>query len=224
MCGRYSLISELAFLQAKIDFEFYEEISPRYNISPGQDILAVGYNNGRRVGSYLRWGLVPFWAKDEKVGFKLINARMESIDKKPSFRQAFQSRRCLIVSDGYYEWKKTEGGKRPFRFVMKDRKPFAFAGLYEVWKKGDGTQPLATCTIITTNANDITKDIHDRMPVILKKEDYNQWLNPKIDDYKQLKQLLVPYETEAMIKYEVSTLVNSSKNDGEILTAPLNSK
>ncbi len=224
MCGRYSLVSEQALLQAEFDFVCTEEITPRYNIAPGQEILAVGYYDGRRIGSYLRWGLVPFWAKDDKIGYKLINARMESIEEKPSFKHAFQKRRCLIICDGFYEWKKTKGEKQPYRFVMKDKRPFALAGIYEVWKKAEGTQALATCTIITTEANDMTKDIHDRMPVILKQEDYDRWINPENSDIKSLKQLLVPYSAEAMAKYEVSPLVNSPKNEGEELAVPLNSQ
>jgi len=224
MCGRYSLVSELSQLQAEFDFEFSAELTPRYNIAPGQDVLAIGYNNGRRIGSYLRWGLVPFWAKEEKIGYKLINARMESLEEKPSFKHAFQKRRCLIICDGYYEWKKTKSEKQPFRFVMKDRRPFAMAGLFEVWKKADGTKPLSTCTIITTEANASTEDIHDRMPVILKQEDYDYWMNPKNSNINELKQLLVPYSAEAMDKYEVSTLVNSPKNEGEELAIPFNSQ
>ncbi|MGG4409441.1 SOS response-associated peptidase [Niallia taxi] len=199
-------------------------MTPRYNIAPGQGILAVGFNktNGR-VGDFLKWGLVPSWAKEPKIGYKLINARMETVDEKPSFKQAFQKRRCLIISDGFYEWKKTEEGKQPFRFVMQDKRPFAFAGLYEVWNKGKG-QPLATCTIITTTPNDVTKDVHDRMPVILNQKDYDAWLDPNNQDLDQLKGLLKPCEADKMMKYEVSTLVNSPKNDGEALFAPINSK
>ncbi|MDE5055349.1 SOS response-associated peptidase [Niallia taxi] len=223
MCGRFSLIEELEFLQEEFEFEFSGEITPRYNISPGQDILAVGFNKyDGRVGNFLKWGLVPSWAKEPKIGYKLINARMETVDQKPSFKQAFQKRRCLILSSGFYEWKKTEEGKQPFRFVMQDKRPFAFAGLYEVWNNGEG-QPLATCTIITTNPNEVTKDVHDRMPVILKKEGYDIWLNPDNQDTELLKGLLKPYEAEEMMKYEVSTLVNSPKNEGEALFAPINS-
>lgn len=134
----------------------------------------------------MKWGLVPFWAKDDKIGYKMINARAEGIDEKPSFKYAFKRRRCLILTNGFYEWKKQEdGNKQPYRFVIKDNKPFAFAGLWETWKKGE--QPLHSCTIITTTPNEITEDVHDRMPVILHQDSYDLWLNPKNNDTEHLK-------------------------------------
>ncbi|UII57563.1 SOS response-associated peptidase [Cytobacillus spongiae] len=211
MCGRYSLSENKAELQAQFQFEMLEELNPRYNIAPSQNILAVGSNGQRRKGSFLQWGLVPFWADNPKIGYKMINARSESIDEKPSFKHAFKKRRCLILADGFYEWKKENGHKQPYRFVMKDQKPFAFAGLYEVWKKSD--HPLVTCTIITTTPNEVTEEIHDRMPVILPADTYDLWLDPKNEDVTMLKSLLTPYPAEQMIKYPVSTLINSPKND-----------
>lgn len=222
MCGRFTLTENIQVLQQQFLFEYTDDdIIPRYNIAPSQYVLAVGSNGERRKGSMLKWGLVPFWAEDPKIGYKMINARSEGIDTKPSFKHSFKNRRCLILTDGFYEWKKTNEGKQPYRFVMKNQKPFAFAGLYDVWKKNG--QLITSCTIITTNPNEVTEDVHDRMPVILKEEDYDTWLNPHFTDSYQLKSLLVPYPAEEMEKYPVSSLVNSPKNDLIDLVSPLNS-
>jgi putative SOS response-associated peptidase YedK len=221
MCGRFSLAEDILQLQQYFEFELTEEISPRFNIAPSQQILSVISDGQKRRAGTLKWGLVPSWAKDEKIGYKMINARSEGIDEKPSFKHAFKRRRCLILADGFYEWKKNEGSKQPYRFIMKSKEPFAFAGLWETWKKGN--QPLHSCTIITTTPNGVTKDVHDRMPVILPRDTYDLWLNPKYDETEHLKSLLVPYPAEEMEKYPVSTLVNSPKNEMEELLSPLNS-
>lgn len=222
MCGRFSLTEEIYNLKRQFEFEFFEEIGPRYNIAPSQMVLAIGQNKGERKGAYLKWGLVPYWANDPKIGYKMINARSEGIDEKPSFKQPFKQRRCLILSDGFYEWKKNGKEKQPYRFFMKDNKPFALAGLYDVWKK-EGQSPLVTCTIITTIPNEVTEDVHDRMPVILKKEDYDTWLDPNNQDISVLKSLLTPYPAEEMMKYKISSLVNSPKNEDPEILQPMNS-
>lgn len=221
MCGRFTLTDELIQLQDQFQFEFNGEYTPRYNIAPGQMILAVGSNGQRRKGNMLKWGLIPYWAKNEKIGYKMINARAESIDEKPSFKHVFKKRRCLILADGFYEWKKTEDGKQPYRFVLKNKKTFAFAGLWETWRKGD--KPVHSCTIITTTPNEVTKDVHDRMPVILPAETHDLWLDPSYEDIQQLKSLLLPFPGEEMEKYPVSTLVNSASNESAQCMAPLNS-
>lgn len=221
MCGRFTLTDNIVQLQAFFEFDFDEETIPRYNIAPGQKILTILSDGLTRKGRNMKWGLVPSWARDEKIGYKMINARGETIEEKPSFKQAFQRRRCLILADGFYEWKKTENGKQPYRFVMKDRKPFAFAGIWETWT--NGTQPLTSCTIITTGPNDVTKDVHDRMPVILPTDTYERWLDPGFQQIGELKDLLQPYPAEEMEKYEVSTLVNAAKNELPELITPLNS-
>lgn len=221
MCGRFTLTDEILHLQEQFEFEFEGDFEPRYNIAPSQQVLAVGSNGFRRKGNMLRWGLVPHWAKDEKIGYKMINARAESLDEKPSFRQAFQNHRCLILADGFYEWQKTEKGKQPYRFVMKDRKPFALAGLDDVWKRDGKT--LFTCTIITTIPNDVTRDVHDRMPVILPPDGYDRWITPNYESVTNLKSLLVPYPAEEMEKYPVSSLVNSPKNEMVDCMFPINS-
>lgn len=221
MCGRFTLTDEIIHLQEQFQFEFDGEYTPRYNIAPGQMILAVGSNGQRRKGNMLKWGLIPYWAKEEKIGYKLINARAESIDERPSFKQAFRKRRCLILANGFYEWKKTEIDKQPYRFIMKNKQPFALAGLWETWRKGD--KPVHSCTIITTTPNGVTKDVHDRMPVILPTETHDLWLDPTYEDIQHLKSLLVPFPAEGMEKYPVSSLVNSAKNDSAECMAPINS-
>ncbi|MCU1808167.1 SOS response-associated peptidase [Cytobacillus firmus] len=221
MCGRFSLEEDINKLQQYFNFEVAEEITPRFNIAPSQRILTIISDGQNRRAGTMKWGLVPFWAKEEKIGYKMINARSESIEEKPSFKHAFKRRRCLIVATGFYEWQKTEEGKQPYRFIMKDNRPFAFAGLWETWKKGE--KPLHTCTIITTTPNAVTEDIHDRMPVILKEEDYDSWMDPHNQDTELLKTLLVPYAAEEMAKYKVSDLVNSPRNDVADVLSPLNS-
>ena len=221
MCGRFSLAEDAFQLQRYFEFLLTEEFPPRYNIAPGQPILAVISDGQKRRAGTLKWGLVPSWAKDHKVGSKMINARAEGIDEKPSFKDAFKRRRCLIIADGFYEWKKTGESKQPYRFIMKSKEPFAFAGLWETWKKGE--RPLHTCTIITTTPNAVTKDVHDRMPVILPKEKHDLWLDPRNADTEYLKSLLMPYSAEEMEKYPVSTHVNNPKNEMAELLSPLRS-
>lgn len=221
MCGRYSLTENIDQLEEIFNFEFSEEISPRYNIAPGQQILTIVSHGAKRVGKNMKWGLVPGWSKEPKVGYKMINARAERIDSKPSFKGPFKKRRTLIPSSGFYEWKKSDNGKQPYRFILKDNKPFAFAGLWETWDKGDN--PLITCTIITTRPNAITEEVHDRMPVILHEDSYDTWLNPNFDDTEYLKSLLLPYPAQEMESFPVSTLVNSVKNNQSEIVLPINS-
>lgn len=221
MCGRFTLTDEIVHLQDYFEFEYDEVMVPRYNIAPGQNILTVVSDGSKRMGRNMKWGLVPSWASDEKIGYKMINARSETIEEKPSFKHAFKRQRCLILADGFYEWKKIEKMKLPYRFVMKDRKPFAFAGIWEIWSKGE--QPLQTCTILTTSPNKVTEDVHDRMPVILHEDTYDQWLNLAFQNTQELKELLQPFPAEYMEKYEVSTLVNSARNEAAELIQPVNS-
>ena len=183
-----------------------------YNIAPSQNVFSIVSDGSNNRGGFLRWGLVPSWAEIPSIGYKMINAREETIDEKASFKTLLKRRRCLIVGDGFYEWKKDEqGNKRPFRMVHKDKHLFAFAGLWDRWEK-DGNV-LHACTIITTKPNEIMKDIHDRMPVILPKGAQKIWLDRNIQDTNELKQLLTPYAAEEMIAFEVSPIVNSPKNN-----------
>jgi putative SOS response-associated peptidase YedK len=214
MCGRFSLFAnfreiEERFGEATFEEDEYEE---SYNIAPSQMVLSV-INDGvkNRLG-YLKWGLVPSWAKDSKVGFKMINARAETVHEKPSFREAFKKKRCLIVADSFYEWKRTENRKVPMRIKMKNNELFAMAGLWESWKSPSG-ELVHTCTILTTAPNDLMSTIHDRMPVILKQADEQSWLNPEVKTIDELKPFLIPLENGLLEAYEVSDKVNSPKNN-----------
>ncbi|HVP07068.1 MAG TPA: SOS response-associated peptidase [Candidatus Acidoferrum sp.] len=214
MCGRYTLATQLELLEPRfgVDAGSAQHI-PRYNIAPGQMVPVVTAENGRML-SMMRWGLVPSWAKDESVGYRMINARAETVAEKPSFRKALESRRCLVPADGFFEWRKELGGsvKTPVRFVLKDRSLFAFAGLWERWKQPDG-KDLLTYTIITTGANELVRPIHDRMPVILGRSDEGRWLDVSTGKGKGPVDLLAPFPASEMEVYEVSTAVNSPRND-----------
>jgi putative SOS response-associated peptidase YedK len=214
MCGRFTLIQTAEAIQDTFDIGNAPDLQPRYNIAPTQEVVTVLHDtdNDLRVAKLLRWGLIPSWSKDPSIATKLINARSETVAEKPSFRSAFKKRRCLIVADGFYEWLRTEGKKQPFRFQLQDKQPFGFAGLWEQWQSPSGEE-IHTCTILTTAANELMAPIHDRMPVILKPEDYDLWLDPQAQDPKMLQPLLQPFSTEAMTAYPVSTIVNSPKNN-----------
>jgi putative SOS response-associated peptidase YedK len=188
------------------------EFDHRYNIAPSQKVLAVRQEaGGGREGVMLKWGLIPSWAKEPGIGNSLANARADTVAEKPAFRSAFKRRRCLVVADGFYEWGKGDGGKIPYYFQLKDSGPFAFAGLWERWDKGE--EPIETCTLITTEANGVVGQIHDRMPVILMPGDYEHWLDPKQQEAGPLKELLRPLADELMINHAVSKLVNNPRNE-----------
>jgi putative SOS response-associated peptidase YedK len=214
MCGRYTLTTKLEILQNRFGFAAGGiTLELRYNIAPGQEAPIVVREDTKTL-RMMRWGLVPYWAKEDSIGYKMINARAETLTQKPSFKNSFKGRRCLVLADGFYEWRKTEkkSVKIPMRFVLKSREPFAFAGLWDAWQKPDG-DILLSFTIITTEANDLMRSIHDRMPVILREKDEGMWLDPDLKDVKKLIPLLTPYPSDMMEGYEVSTLVNSPKND-----------
>lgn len=216
MCGRFTLTATFEEIIDRFDIESFMEAelySPSYNIAPSQSVLAV-INDGRsnRMG-FLKWGFIPPWAKDLSIGNKMINARAETITEKPSFRHAFKKKRCIVIADSFYEWKRQEDqSKTPIRIKLKSDELFAMAGIWEGWKSPDG-KTLYTCSVITTGPNKLMKDIHDRMPVILNREDEKTWLDPTISDTTLLQPLLVPFDDEAMESYEVSSLVNSPKNN-----------
>jgi putative SOS response-associated peptidase YedK len=214
MCGRFTLTKSGDALAQAFNLEEIPEIAPQYNIAPTQNIVAVLRNpeSKKRQAQQLRWGLIPSWAKDASMGAKLINARAETVAEKPSFRSAFKHRRCLIVADGFYEWQKQENKKQPYYFRLLNGQPFAFAGLWEKWQSPDGEE-ITSCTILTTEANELMQSIHERMPVILNPQDYDLWLDPEVKTAEPLKQLLHPYPSDTMNSYPVSTLVNSPKNN-----------
>ncbi|WP_010283290.1 SOS response-associated peptidase [Bacillus timonensis] len=216
MCGRFTLFAEFEEIINRFDIEAAIEqdlYNPSFNIAPSQSVLSVINDGSRNRLGYLRWGFVPSWAKDEKIGYKMINARAETLAEKPSFKQAFQHRRCLIIADSYYEWKRgAEKSKTPMRIKLKSEKLFAMAGIWERWKSPEG-KPLFSCSIITTTPNELMKDIHDRMPVILRKEDEKTWLDPSLDDISKVTHLLKPLAATHMEAYQVSSLVNSPRNN-----------
>lgn len=222
MCGRFTLAVDRATLRESFpQFEVPEGLTPRYNIAPTQ-LVPVVPNNGENKVEFFNWGLVPSWAKDPKFGNRMINARSETLAEKPSFRTAYRRRRCLVLTDGFYEWQKIPGrkSKQPVHIRMQDDAPFAFAGLWEYWEK-DGSEILS-CTIITTSPNDLLEPIHNRMPVILPRDAYEVWLDPAERQPDELQGLLVPYPSEEMKAYPVSTQVNSPKNEAPELIVPLN--
>jgi putative SOS response-associated peptidase YedK len=216
MCGRYTLkatneqiLSEFKALRIQSN-----ELRERFNIAPSQIIPVVRQNEQERELSDLKWGLVPSWAKDVSIGNRMINARGESLTEKPSFRNAFRSRRCLIPASGFYEWKReADKGKQPFYFYLKDKTVFGFAGLWEEWTDTETGELLESCTIITTEANEVLAPVHDRMPVILKSENYEEWLDPKNADTDDLQRLLKPYPEEEMLSHAVNRQVNSPSFD-----------
>ena len=192
-----------------------KQLALRFNIAPTQMVAAVraqGADKSREL-AVLKWGLVPGWATDPSIGSRLINARSESVADKPSFRSAFKRRRCLVLADGYYEWKKIGKIKQPYLIHRRDDRPFAIAGLWEFWRPDANVEPLESCTIITTSASESIQSVHDRMPVILNETDYDLWLDPANEDRSKLELLLVPYEGDELIGEQVTTHVNNARND-----------
>ncbi|WP_026732188.1 SOS response-associated peptidase [Fischerella sp. PCC 9605] len=222
MCGRFSLSVTQEVLARAFHVEEVPNLEPQYNIAPTQMVATVLYNleNHKRELQQLRWGLIPSWAKDPSMGAKLINARSESVAEKPAFRSAFKRRRCLVVADGFYEWQQQKGKKQPYYFRLRDSQPFGFAGLWEEWQSPEGEQ-IKSCTILTTQANELLQPIHDRMPVILQQQDYEVWLDPQIHAANVLQPLLHPYPSEAMTSYPVNTVVNNPRHNSSECIIPI---
>ncbi|MDH4129097.1 MAG: SOS response-associated peptidase family protein [Spirochaetota bacterium] len=195
MCGRFTLKSPIDDIVKDFNIKEIEaHYIPRYNVAPGENIFAVIKDSVNKL-IQLKWGLIPYWSKDPSIGYKMINARAETISQKPSFKQPFKNKRCLIIADGFYEWRKEGKYKHPMYIQLKSKSMFAFAGLWDTWKSPDGNA-ISTCTIITTDSNDIIKPIHNRMPVILAKESEALWLDNDIKDEQMLKSCLVPYDSD----------------------------
>ena len=230
MCGRFTLTSDTeALSQTFFDFDVPVNLSPRYNISPTQDIAVIANTSTDTVESvdakqveFFHWGLIPSWAKDPKIGNRMINARSETLSEKPSFRNAYKHRRCLILADGYYEWQKIPSDrlKQPVYIRLKSQKPFALAGLWETWQPEGMDEPLRSCTIITCPPNNLLEEIHHRMPVILPQDVYAEWLASDEQSADALQPLLIPYSDEEMEAYPVSRFVNRPTNDSPECIAP----
>ena len=228
MCGRFTLISNISELQLRFGFAMEDpELRPRYNIAPTQQVLTV-VNDGERRGEMMRWGLVPSWAKDVKIGNRMINAVSETAATKPAFRSAFRRRRCLVLADGFFEWRRPAGPERnkrdgkqrvPLYFSQKSGEPMAFAGLWENWQSPDG-EWIRSCAILTTTPNSFIEPIHNRMPVILSAETEPLWLDPLTETPANLEPLLVPAPSELLDAREVSPTVNNVRNQGPECIAP----
>ena len=214
MCGRFTLKEPRAIKLAHFDYDPFEDLIPRYNIAPSQDVLTVVQDGPKRAATFMQWGLIPWWSTEAKG---IINARVETIEQKASFSESFERRRCLILADGFYEWERNGRVSQPYYFQMKNRKPFTFAGIWDRWQ-GNGRM-ITSCAIITTTANELLAEIHHRMPVILSAESHALWLN---DDSRSshLKEMLIPFPAAEMMSYPVTHDVNDPKIDSEHLVQP----
>lgn len=222
MCGRYTLIAKKEelirrFMLKQIAEDLMKELHPRYNITPSQQMLAVRQSpeNAEREMTPFSWGLIPSWSKDPKIGYKMINARSETVTEKPAYRDAIKSRRCLIPANGFYEWQRKDNSshKQPYYIAMASGELFAMAGIWESWQSAEGPV-IVSCSILTTSANELMIPIHHRMPVIINEENYDTWLDPGENHPEKLKSLYKPYPSDQMRCYPVSTFVNSPKNEG----------
>jgi putative SOS response-associated peptidase YedK len=216
MCGRFAQHSPIETLQQAFNIDFIEsDVTPNYNIAPTQKILSILKHNEQNHLVKLHWGLVPFWSKDIKIGSRMINARSETVSDKPAFRNAFKKRRCLIIADGFYEWKGEKGHKQPYYITIPSGKPFVFAGLWEAWnpKDNDEDSIYQSCAIITTAASESFNNLHHRMPVILLSDCHEKWLNPEIQDPKEIENILEDSIMYDLQYYPVSKHVNSPKNN-----------
>ena len=201
MCGRFSLTADLAELARRFEFEGnWSELEPNYNVAPTHNILTFIDDGENRRGGFMRWGLIPHWAKTPSIGSRMINARAETLAQKPAYRSAFKRRRCLVLADGFYEWQKFGRTKTPMRIVMESGEPFAFAGLWALWKDPEGNT-IPSCSIITTEANDLLRPIHNRMPVILPRDMEQFWLNRSVVDLSALSSVWAPHTVDAMQDY-----------------------
>ncbi len=212
MCGRYTLAKGHPELEGRFDFKApgFDWV-PRYNIAPTQEVPVV-LNNGERHMEQLRWGLVPYGSKDLRVGSRMINARAESLMRRGVFKNSLQKRRCLVLADGFYEWKKAGAQRIPMRIGLKDWEPFAFAGLWAAWKS-PADEWVRSCTIVTTVPNSFVEPVHDRMPVMLTRDAEDIWMDQGLEDLAELSELLVPYPPDEMAAYRVSTVVNRADNE-----------
>ncbi|MGH8807377.1 MAG: SOS response-associated peptidase [Noviherbaspirillum sp.] len=222
MCGRFVMTHGPDDLEAWFDAVFMPDVDSRYNIAPGSTILAIRATPEGRAGSLMRWGFIPGWAKDPKAVPMLINARGETLAEKPMFRQAFRHRRCLIPASGFYEWKAVPGqkSKQPFYISFRDGKPMAFAGLWENARTANGTM-VDTCAIITTSANAVVAPIHERMPLIIDRRDWDTWLGSESAPDAMLKELIRPFDAEYMQAWGVAHAVNKVSNDNPALLLPI---
>ena len=223
MCGRFVQVERPEFYAEHFGAEFVrsETLVPNWNVAPTDQVYAVAEHDGDRILTSFRWGLVPFWAEDLRIGAKAINARVETAATKPMFRESFEHRRCIIPADGFYEWERKEKGKLPHFIHAADEAPLALAGLWASWRDRETDARVLTCTILTGEPNDVLAPIHNRMPVILPESAWDRWLDRDVEDTASLKPLLGVYPSGALAEHAVSTLVNSVKNNAADLITPL---
>jgi putative SOS response-associated peptidase YedK len=221
MCGRYRLSRRKQLIAEYFETDNEVDWEPRYNIAPSQPVGIIRRDPAtpQRQFTLARWGLIPSWASDASIGFKAINARAETVAIKPAFRDAFMSRRCLLPADGFFEWRRSGKEKQPFHFGMQDDSLFAFAGLWDRWRDLEGAV-IESCSVLTTTANSLLVDIHDRMPVVLRQENYDLWLDPGFKDVKVLAEVLVPFDAARMRCFPVSNRVNAVANDDPDCVVP----
>lgn len=222
LCGRFTLLENQIKIRERFNIvNEIEQMIPRYNIAPSEQVFTVIFDGENRRGGYVRWGLVPFWAKDEKIGYKMINARSETVHEKPSFKHLLTRKRCLIVADSFYEWQKTKTGKKVHRIQVEGGKLFGFAGLWDKWEKED--QVLFTCTMLTKDANDFMRPIHHRMPIIVPFDREDEWLMRSFTEPEEVQQFIQTFEDPHLTSYEVSDYVNNVKNDDPKCIEPIHS-
>jgi putative SOS response-associated peptidase YedK len=223
MCGRFVQVEKPEFYAEHFSTEFVrtETITPSFNVAPTMQVYAASEYDGQRMLTSFRWGLVPFWAKDIKIGSRAINARAETAYRKPMFRDAFASKRCLIPMDGFYEWERKEKGKLPHFITSTTGRPLTAAGLWSSWKNPQTDERVLTCTVLTGRPNDVLEPIHDRMPCFLPEEHWGAWLDRDNDNIESLRSMLTVYPGSEMVEHPVSTLVNNVRNDSADLIIPL---
>lgn len=221
MCGRFGLTRPERLDAARLGVAALPRLEPRYNIPPGSDILVIRQRKGERRADLLRWGLVPYWASDPSIGNRMINARVESAFEKPAFRAAMQARRCLIPADVFYEWQAVPGRKQkqPYAVQRRDGTPFALGGLWEFWRPEAGGEGLATCTILTTEPNDLLAPVHDRMPLIVSAEQYDSWLDPETPD-AVVARIMAPYASDLLSAWRITRRVNDPAADDAAVLEP----
>ncbi|MFV9671645.1 MAG: SOS response-associated peptidase [Acidimicrobiia bacterium] len=225
MCGRFVQTQEAENYGSyfSVDVVRTDAVLRSWNVAPTKQVYAVAEHDGERQLGTFDWGLVPFWAKDRKIGARLINARVETAAEKPAFRDSFSARRCIIPAEGFYEWEPKDRGKLPHYFFSPDGRPLALAGLWSSWKDPDSGDRIRTCTILTTDANDVVEPIHHRMPVVLPDMTWDPWLDPDVNDAGVIGDLLAASTGPSLVEHAVSTLVNRVANDVPELIAPLES-
>ncbi len=222
MCNRYRLTHSKQYLAERFEASARIEDRPRYNIAPTQLVVTVLREMGKKTRKFttMRWGLIPSWAKDMSIATRTLNARSETVTTTPAFRNSILTKRCLIPADGFYEWRKMGSVKQPYCFGVGEGEVFALAGLWDQWKSPEG-QIIESCTILTTIANSLVADLHDRMPVIVPPDKYHVWLDPDVTDFGAIRDILKPYDAAQMRRYPVSTKLNNSQNEGAESAMPV---